>query len=513
MKILIADDESHVIQAIRLLVPWTELGIDQIFTASSGKETLNIITQENPQIVITDIVMADLSGIDIMNFIASNYPETRVIAVSGHNDFEYVRIMLTKGCLDYLLKPLESSTLIAAVKKAINDWAFRQQHKQQHRYLSTFYSEIQLFQMLYCPKISSHQECLLTNSFLATVNSCKVLYYNITFFPTQNDAFCVLLENFEKQVHNYLQNGIGLIAKSPNHTGEVIFFLYGSVDSATVYILKLLRSIFDRTAFPFRIGVSKKEPFPIKFQDAFLQAKQAFLNARVDDTGIIASFHGSASSRILSNSQSEEKIFAALLTTHLEEVETAFLNWFSEIYPSQNTTFAEILEITEIFYQMLSHWIVQLKKERPEFSFQIPPKKDADLYISHSLMQQNMLQILYEICEALKNHRTPADVMHQIARYMEENYNKPFVQSEYAKIFYMNKDYMSRKFTSTFGVNMLTYLNEIRIQHAKELLSDPTFRIQDIAYAVGFKDEKYFAKLFKKQTHLSPKAYRDRLFQ
>ena len=85
MKVLISDDEHHVIQAIRLLVPWEEFGIDQIYTASNGMEALDIITREVPEIVITDIVMEDKNGIDIMDFIATRHPSIKVIAVSGHN--------------------------------------------------------------------------------------------------------------------------------------------------------------------------------------------------------------------------------------------------------------------------------------------------------------------------------------------------------------------------------------------------------------------------------------------
>ena len=85
---------------------------------------------------------------------------------------------------------------------------------------------------------------------------------------------------------------------------------------------------------------------------------------------------------------------------------------------------------------------------------------------------------LYCICDELKESRSTSDIMLQIAQYMELNYTKPFIQSEYAKLFYINKDYMSRKFTSTFHVNMLTYLNQIRIRHARELLSDFSLKIQ-----------------------------------
>ena len=98
--------------------------------------------------------------------------------------------------------------------------------------------------------------------------------------------------------------------------------------------------------------------------------------------------------------------------------------------------------------------------------------------------------------------------MHQIAQYMELNYARPFVQADYARLFFINKDYMCRKFKDTFGVSMLTYLNQIRIEHAKVMLADPNLKIRDIAYAVGFEDEKYFARQFKKLTHKTPGDYR-----
>ena len=150
MKVLISDDEHHVIQAIRLLVPWEEFGIDKIYTASNGMEALDIITREVPEIVITDIVMEDKNGIDIMDFIATCHPSIKVIAVSGHNDFEYVRTMLTKGCMDYLLKPLESATLISTVGKAVQSWKDEHESNLRHRHLQERYTPYPPFIQVFC---------------------------------------------------------------------------------------------------------------------------------------------------------------------------------------------------------------------------------------------------------------------------------------------------------------------------------------------------------------------------
>ena len=123
-------------------------------------------------------------------------------------------------------------------------------------------------------------------------------------------------------------------------------------------------------------------------------------------------------------------------------------------------------------------------------------------------MNQAMNADLLLLCDEARQSSSNTDRMHQIAQYMELNYARPFVQADYARLFFINKDYMCRKFKDTFGVSMLTYLNQIRIEHAKVMLADPNLKIRDIAYAVGFEDEKYFARQFKKLTHKTPGDYR-----
>ena len=122
MKVMIVDDEAHVITAVKLLVPWNELGITQILEASNPQDAIRIMEQEQPEILITDIVMQDLSGIDLMEYVNHAPFHTKVVVISGYNNFEYVRGSLQNGGVDYLLKPLDQNQLIAAVKKAVCSW-------------------------------------------------------------------------------------------------------------------------------------------------------------------------------------------------------------------------------------------------------------------------------------------------------------------------------------------------------------------------------------------------------
>lgn len=530
MKVLIADDEYHVIQAIQLLVPWEEFGIDRILTASNGIRALEQIEEEMPEIVITDIIMEDMSGMEIMNFIASRCPATKVIAISGHNDFEYVRTMLTKGCTDYLLKPLEAAALISTVQGAAKRWRADQESSQRGlllqekiHSLSDFYSGVLLYKMLDSrEKDTVYQELLEADSKFSSISSCKVLYYDSNYFPVKDGCFSLLMKKFEDQVKLLFQSGCGMFFLSPDRPGETALLLYKSIDSAATSVLKLAQSVFYRQPCPFHIGVSRKKAFPECFSETYRQAKNSFLSVYGDigSSSIVFAVPAGAGENVpVPDSghlqQLEDQILSALFIGHKNELEVFAVRFLDSLLPERGITLRQIQNMAEAFKRLLIQCTVQIKKKKPSFSYELPEHlftyeelTEENFLFSRSLLKQAALNLLYDLCGAVKENCSSADVMQQITQYMELNYAKPFVQSEYAKRFFLNKDYMSRKFTNSFGINMLTYLNRIRIRHAKELLGDFSLKIQDIAFSVGFKDEKYFAKQFKKMTGSAPGEYR-----
>ena len=117
-----------------------------------------------------------------MDFIATRHPSIKVIAVSGHNDFEYVRTMLTKGCMDYLLKPLESATLISTVGKAVQSWKDEHETNLRHRHLqekvhslSAFYSGVLLYKMLDSRCVeTAYEELLQADASFSSVDTSYI---------------------------------------------------------------------------------------------------------------------------------------------------------------------------------------------------------------------------------------------------------------------------------------------------------------------------------------------------
>ncbi len=116
MKLLIVDDEYHVIRTVRYLLRMSCPDIEEILEAGSARDAICIIEQEHPEILITDVVMTDVTGLELMKYLNNTDFPIKVIVISGYNNFEYIRETLRGGGVDYLLKPIDADQLAAAVK-------------------------------------------------------------------------------------------------------------------------------------------------------------------------------------------------------------------------------------------------------------------------------------------------------------------------------------------------------------------------------------------------------------
>lgn len=119
MKALIVDDEKMIRIGIQKVIRWEEIGIEQVFTAASGKEAYEIVEEEKPEIMVTDINMAEMSGLDLIELVKSIVPEMRIIVLTGYDRFEYARQCLRLSVQEFLLKPIDEEVLTQTLKKQV----------------------------------------------------------------------------------------------------------------------------------------------------------------------------------------------------------------------------------------------------------------------------------------------------------------------------------------------------------------------------------------------------------
>ena len=131
MKVLIVDDEPHLIHAIKALVPWQEYDIDKVLSATTAAEARELLSHEQPQLAFFDIMIGDERGTDLMNYVVEQKISSKVIAISGYSDFEYAKQALQYKVAEYILKPVtakELSEVLTRIRKKLDG-----ERKQEQR--------------------------------------------------------------------------------------------------------------------------------------------------------------------------------------------------------------------------------------------------------------------------------------------------------------------------------------------------------------------------------------------
>lgn len=548
MKVLIVDDEAHVITAVKLLVPWKDMGITQLFEASNPQDAIRIMEQEKPEILITDIVMQDLSGIDLMEYVNHAPFRTKVVVISGYNNFEYVRGSLQNGGVDYLLKPLDQNQLIAAVHKAVDSWTQEeallstvQSHADRIHSMTALCKENLLSKLLsgeqaeqtyrellqICPELGRQPvygfACCLPKPFLSSGTS------EPSDMPKSNSNVPISSTNdishFRNMVGAFAQETDSGFLLPSGDSQEIILFLSNTSSHVLKQLETLLESCKNCFSFPVSMGLATSGSFPSRLKETLKQAKTAYgcldtlslqpILCRIDP---FSPEPLTSPQPLPPLSEDEERILlSALLTGNEGLIQQAVCDWLNNRLPNPSRLpLSHVLQIIDEENALFTSWVHLFEKRHQGFchqtSYRLLCYKDVcgpDHSFSLDKLKHRIYRDIFFLYQELKEIHSPeSDMIYQVAHYLELNYNQPFSQFACAQMFYVNKDYLCRKFKNTFHVSMVTYLNDLKIRHAKQLLEDPSIKIRDIAHEVGYEDEKYFSRQFKKVTGLTPGEYR-----
>lgn len=530
MKVLIVDDEAHVIRAVKLLVPWQELGITKIYEALTPQDAIRIIETEQPEILITDIVMQDLSGIDLMKYITGSLHHIKVIVISGYNNFDYVRSSLQHGGVDYLLKPLDQDQLIAAVKKAADAWNQEHDlyhtamvHKDQIDSMTTLCRENLLSRMIH----GDHPEHAYAklkelSPELSGLTDCGFAYFTAEpFLPPEDISWKEPFHRFRDSFSAFLTEWNAGFLLPADSIHEITLFL----TECKPFFLEKLRAFLtenqESLPFPACMGIAFGH-FPVGIMETYQNARTAFGAFDMVSFSPVLSRLEPGLAELLNRLPDRQKevddrmLLSALLTGNETVISDCLTLWIRNRTLEFSPLLAVVSRAVMEENQLIASWAELFKNRHNGFShddsyqvLRICDTMNETMHLSFERFQQRMnadLQFLYHELKSI--HSPEADMIYQAAHYIELNYNQPFSQAACAQMFFVNQEYLCRKFKQTFHVTMITYLNNIRIGQAKELLKDPLVKIRQIAHEVGFEDEKYFSRQFKKSTGMTPNDYR-----
>ncbi|UJF34563.1 response regulator [Paenibacillus hexagrammi] len=536
MKALIVDDEKHVRDAIRLLVDWQQHGIATILEASDGDGAIECVIREKPEIIMTDMMMPNKNGAQLLEWLHSNCPESKTIVISGHDDFALLRHTVKYGGTDYILKPIDAEQLNEAVHKAIDSWNKEEEVRRIDRnrniemnQLKPVYWDKLLSNLLAEPSSYDHSAEQLEKELglERPTRTCRTAILSLdTMERSLKDKFVHNLDLLFFSLINICNEFLhdkqrGFAFRHWNSDNEIVLLFWKELDNTEA----LLESINEGMKLTLRcrvdFGLGKEMPFPSGLPLSYQEAREALRqrNLLTKEAWIHSTYKPYKSTgRIPEFSDFEERIHLAVQSGSSEQIEGAVKQWVDALKQVDFISLDQLDRWWREYSVLKRRWTIEKIPGLTEEQYQAKLSDDASRVIvpldeqgilSLNVWQQQLTRSMVQLSKFLLDHQQQdKNVIFEISKYLENHYQEDITLQDISNRFFLSREYISRKFKQEFSVNLSDYLGQIRMDKAKMLLLNPHLRITQVAEMVGYQDEKYFSKVFKKQEGLSPNEYR-----
>ena len=518
-KVFLVEDEIITREGIRDNVDWGAAGFEFCGEAPDGEMALPLIEETKPDVLITDIKMPFMDGLQLSKIVREHMPWVKVIILSGHNEFEYAQSAVKLGVTEYLLKPVSAKDLHQVLEGLS---ATLDREKQEREKLKSLQSEFE-------ENLVLGREKFLLKLVMGGISSAEAFeqsqqlgldivgrYYLVILIRIelceQSQPFDYYeYQHVEQIVSEFAGNNLDIfltkkdleelvvLIKGDNHEQLVQEgdFLAGLIKKevekkTTCSIVIEIGSPQDRLgnihhSFAEALVKSRsEEPFPKKSQ------------ANTEGIDLLKIDH--------------EAIDNYLKFGSIQDFDTFFA-----------TTIQPIGEIALQTYLIKHYLFVDVNLTVTQFISDIGVNIDAhtaDIHEIENILSKikNIDQIKAEMRRifiaalTIRNRQAKHDrilIFQQAKAYLDEHFADPELKmSQIARKFNISPSHFSTIFHQEFGETFRDYLSKVRLNHAKELLRTTNLKIAEVAYQSGFNDSHYFSFFFKKKTGQTPRQFR-----
>ncbi|HEY5586235.1 MAG TPA: response regulator [Ruminiclostridium sp.] len=534
-RVMIVDDERLERVLIRNGVEWGKNGFEIVAEAGSGQSALELFELCHPDIVLTDIYMPFMDGLELAKKLKDKSGNVAIIIITGHRDFDYAKKALKIGVEDFILKPIDTDEVLEVCKKVQEELNNGNKVGEGIRQLLSNINEISIDaadNFLY--KIANG----LVEEHEAAI---RIKKYGLNFLEEHFVCMCC---RFSRQFAEYdsvwkalevilnenitISNAHVIFNMNPNSFVVLLGFSKEQVetlktDKSGTMIKELVEfhnSVSIRCFDNITIGVSNVKKGVSEIATAYNQAEKSVQASTVLNKGNIifyATIQEENKSHLPLNFSIEDvdwKRFSFLIRNGLREQSHDFVREYADIYFKSLNMAPSMVSIMSV--NLISAGAVVLSEMG---------KKPNDLYsdnfnlydsISGIKMVSDMTNTLIDYVNRIINYvnvnriKKTDSITGSATQYIENNLSSPGLSlNTLAGYLYVNASYLSRTFKQDVGENITEYITKKRIEKSMELLNTTSLKTYEIANKVGIIDPHYFSICFKKYTGQSVKYYRN----
>jgi len=521
-KVFFVEDEVVTREGIRDNVDWESVGFEFCGEAADGEMALPLLRASQPDVLITDIKMPFMDGLQLSKVVRERMPWVKIIILSGHDEFEYAQQAIKLGVTDYLLKPVT----VQKLQSTLQSLAVRlDEERKEQENLKKLQEQVE-------ENKAALRERLLFNLVVGTVSPTDAIEKGqmLGLDLVARHYLVVILkielgdrsEQYDYDEFQRVQRGVmDIVERNPDifplkrDWGDLILIMKGSaVEYLDEECNLLLDEVKRRAAVTnYRIVAGKGTPKKriADICQSFVEALAGIQNLSVEEKHIpnqpveqtdLSKVDKSAVENYLRSGVKDG--FDDFFELHLRQLgETALKSNLIKNY-----VFVDIM-------LAVSKLVTELGGITDEV---IPELNSIEMVMSDvntiEQFREQTHKILFRALAYRDSHPNGQykDLIHHAREYIEQHYTDPDLSlNEVACHVNLSASHFSVVFSQETGQTFKEYLIETRISRAKELLRMTSLRSVDIAYQVGYNDPHYFSSVFKKNTGLTPMEFRSRI--
>lgn len=489
IKVLIFDDEYIVLEGLSEMVDWHSYGLDLAGMALDGPSALELFHRESPDIIMTDILMPGMDGLQLIKSVLNVAPDTYCIVFSGHNEYEYVKRAIQLGVSDYLEKPMEVESIEQALQKAIAHIGKRDESqtiKRNYEKSKSVMLEKATLELLFgssqaFPKWKEHfgpQADLLAG---VTVLACS----DRLSIDHRPDCHIVQLRNGDEHLMVLLHRFL------PAH--ELWEELDQEIEKQNI-----------------TVGSGRTKLELVQMAESYRESQRALRSARFmhqrgrvgfDDLGDLITNPDPLSER-------EEAVILSLRTGNyaglMEQIDP-FLDWIQTEMVAPEVVEREMVKLLYLALEAAKESAVPNRKEQFSPHVEIRNLHGRDQMIRW--FRERFEHIVKSALELREN--TKYATVEQARFYIEKHLSQDLSLQEVARHVGMNPSYLSLLFKEVTGETYIKYLTRYRMELAKKLLTDG-FKVSEVSERVGYHTYRHFSEVFKKYTGMAPGQFKEK---
>lgn len=500
-QLMIIDDEPIVRAGISMLIPWSDYNFEVCAEGVDGRDGLKKVLEYSPDLVLVDLKMPGLNGIELIREAKKQGFEGKFIILTGYSDFEFAKSAVSLGVRAYLLKPIDEDEIRENLEEVLAELEAKK-NLDDYYSLSELNARQVVLRRLLQPsedKESIRKEIKLYGMDFKYNNFCVAILS-----PNTDEAGDVL--GVEPQKIEQMQRGIKNLDSIIVENNLVFICKGSSYTKIREQLMKnnerLKRDQKDSFFISLGQDVANWEDINFSYECAKLLTDYKFL---YKDMGAV-SIDDLKIAHIEDKHNFAEELCELIEIADKTSIEEK-LRDLKELYKSK------VMRETEIKVHVIQNIVLlfsMLERKYPDKIANIPNFDTSVNKIKKSDSLEHLLQLVSSFSEEVIERigiTTTDNIVKRVLAYMERNYEKDLKLEDIAKVFSYNSAYLGKVFKKITGENFNNVLNGIRIDNAKKLLLETDLKVYQISEQVGYSNTDYFYTKFRKYVGVSPKEF------